>query len=159
MKRKSGRRSASAYRHDNYFGEHGTIDSTPEKRLSPVKHLNMDNRQVCTAGLTGVWAEENTRESIWAAVWRKETYATSGLRMKVRLFGGWEYDPAVLKQKDWVKIGYAKGVPMGGDLLAAKSKAPSFIVWAESDPTSANLDRIQIIKGWARNGQSFREDL
>src|SRR5512146_2624976 len=94
--------AASAYRQDNYFGEHGTMDDTREKRLSPVKHLNMDNRQVNPAGLTGVWAEENTRESIWAAIWRKETYATSGLRMKVRLFGGWEYDPGVLKYKDWV---------------------------------------------------------
>jgi len=147
--------AASAYRQDNYFGEHGTFDDTPEKRLSPVKHLNMDNRQVNPAGLTGVWAKENTRESIWAAIFRKETYATSGLRMKVRLFGGWEYDPEVLKQKDWVKTGYAKGAPMGSDLPAAKSKAPSFIVWAESDPTSANLDRVQIVKGWARNGQTF----
>lgn len=149
--------AASAYRQDNYFGEHGTMDDTPEKRLSPVKHLNMDNRQVSPAGLTGVWAEENTRESLWAAINRKETYATSGLRMKVRLFGGWDYDPDVLKQEDWVKTGYAKGVPMGGDLPAAKSKAPSFIVWAESDPTAANLDRIQIIKGWAKNGQSFEK--
>lgn len=149
--------AASAYRQDNYFGEHGTFDDTPEKRLSPVKHLNMDNRQVCPAGLTGVWAEENTRESIWAAVSRKETYATSGLRMKVRLFGGWEYDPAVLQQEDWVKTGYAKGVPMGGDLPAPNSKAPSFIVWAESDSTGPNLDRIQIIKGWAKNGQSFEK--
>jgi hypothetical protein len=149
--------AASAYRHDNYFGEHGTFDDTPEKRLSPVKHLNMDNRQVDPAGLTGVWAEENTRESIWAAVLRKETYATSGLRMKVRLFGGWEYDPKILKQKDWMKTGYAKGIPMGGDLPVAKSKAPSFIVWAERDPSSANLDRIQIIKGWAKNGQTFEK--
>ncbi len=150
--------AASAYRQDNYFGEHGTYDDTPEKRLSPVKHLNMDNRQVNPAGLTGVWAEENTRESIWAAIWRKETYATSGLRMKVRLFGGWEYDAQILTQKDWVKIGYAKGVPMGGDLPAAKSKAPSFIVWAERDSDNgANLDRIQIIKGWAKNGQTFEK--
>ncbi len=149
--------AASAYRHDNYFGEHGTFDDTPEKRLSTVKHLNMDNRQVNPAGLTGVWAEENTRESIWAATQRKETYATSGLRMKVRLFGGWEYDPKMLKQKDWVKTGYAKGVPMGSDLPVAKSKAPSFIVWAERDPSSANLDRIQIIKGWAKNGQTFEK--
>jgi hypothetical protein len=149
--------AASAYRHDNYFGEHGTFDDTPEKRLSPVKHLNMDNRQVNPAGLTGVWAEENTRESIWAAIWRKETYATSGMRMKVRLFGGWGFDKDALKKNDWVKTGYAKGVPMGGDLPAAKSKAPSFIVWAERDPSSANLDRIQIVKGWARNGQSFEK--
>lgn len=149
--------AASAYRQDNYFGEHGTMDASPEDRLSPVKHLNLDNRQVDPAGLTGVWAEENTRESLWSAINRKETYATSGLRMKVRLFGGWEYGPEILMQQDWVKTGYAKGVPMGGDLPAAKSKAPSFIVWAETDPTAANLDRIQIIKGWAKNGQSFEK--
>jgi hypothetical protein len=149
--------AASAYRHDDYFGEHGTFDDTPEKRLSPVRHLNMDNRQVNPAGLTGVWAEDNTREAIWAAIWRKETYATSGLHMKVRLFAGWEYDPAVLQQKDWVAAGYAKGVPMGGDLPEKKSQAPSFIVWAERDPSSANLDRIQIVKGWAKNGQSFEK--
>jgi hypothetical protein len=146
--------AASAYRQDNYFGEHGTFDDTPEKRLSPVKHLNMDNRQVNPAGLTGAWAEANTRESIWAAMQRKETYATSGLRMKVRLFGGWEYDPATPEAKDWVQTGYAKGVPMGGDLPEQKSKAPSFIVWAQKDPTGPNLDRIQIVKGWAKNGQS-----
>jgi Protein of unknown function (DUF3604) len=149
--------AASAYRQDNYFGEHGTLDDTVQKRLSPVKHLNMDNRQVCTAGLTGVWADQNTRESIWSAIQRKETYATSGLRMKVRMFGGWDYSPEILKQQDWVKVGYAKGVPMGGDLPPAASKAPSFIVWAKSDPTGPNLDRIQIVKGWAENGQSFEK--
>jgi Protein of unknown function (DUF3604) len=149
--------AVSAYRHDNYFGEHSLLDDTIAKRLSPVKLMGMDNRMVDPAGLTGVWAEENTRESLWSSINRKETYATSGLRMKVRLFGGWDFTPDVLKQKDWVKTGYAKGVPMGGDLPAAKSKAPTFIVWAESDPTAADLDRVQIIKGWAKNGQSFEK--
>jgi hypothetical protein len=109
------------------------------------------------AGLTGVWANENTRDAIWAAISRKETYATSGLRLKVRLFGGWGYDPKVLEQKDWVKAGYAQGVPMGGDLPEKTSKAPMFIVWAEKDPSGPNLDRIQIVKGWAKNGQSFEK--
>lgn len=149
--------AASAYRQDNYFGEHGTFDETPEKRLSPVKHLNMDNRMVNPAALTGIWAEENSRQSLWDALQRKETYATSGLRMKVRLFGGWEYDPALPNAKDWVKTAYAKGVPMGGDLPEKKSKAPTFVISAESDPTGPNLDRIQIIKGWAKNGQSFEK--
>jgi len=149
--------AASAYRQDDYFGEHGTFDDTAKKRLSPVKHLNMDNRQVCTAGLTGVWANENTRQSIWDAIQRKETYATSGLRMKVRFFGGWEYGPSVATATDWVQTGYASGVPMGGDLPEKKAKAPSFIVWAERDPTGPNLDRVQIVKGWAKNGQSFEK--
>jgi hypothetical protein len=149
--------AASAYRHDDYFGEHSTFDDTPQKRLSPVKHLNMDNRQVNPAGLAGVWAKENTRESLWDAIQRKETFATSGLRMKVRLFGGWEYNPATPNAKDWVKTAYANGVPMGGDLSEKTSKAPSFIVWAQKDPTGPNLDRIQIVKGWAKNGQSFEK--
>ena len=149
--------SLSSYRHDDYVGQHGLFDATAEQRLSPLKTLNMDNRQVNTASLTGVWAERNTREAIWAALRRKETYATSGMRMKVRLFGGWGFDKDVLKKKDWAKTGYAQGVPMGGDLPAARSKTPSFIVWAAKDPDGANLDRIQIIKGWAKHGQSFEK--
>ncbi len=149
--------AASAYRNDDYFGEHGTFDDTPEKRLSPVKHLNMDNRQVDTAGLTGIWALENTRESLWRAIQRKETFATSGLRMQVRFFGGWDYDSASAEAADWVDAGYAKGVPMGGDLPASGGDAPTFIAWAQKDPTGPNLDRVQIVKGWARNGQSFEK--
>jgi len=151
--------AASAYRQDDYFGEHGAIDDSVDKRLSSTKILNMDNREVCTAGLTGVWAEENTRQSIWDAIWRKETYATSGLRMKVRLFGGWAFDPAVFDQPDgqadWARVGYAQGVPMGSDLPAPSAQAPSFLLWAASDPTGPNLDRLQIVKGWAKDGQTF----
>jgi hypothetical protein len=88
---------------------------------------------------------------------RKETYSTSGVRIKVRLFGGWEFSPEMLKRKDWVKTGYAKGVSMGGDLPAAKAKAPSFVVWAMKDPDSGNLDRVQIVKGWAKHGQTFEK--
>lgn len=149
--------AASAYRQDNYFGEHGTFDCTPEKRLSPTRHLNMDNRMVCPAGLTGVWAEENTRDSLWKAVHRKETFATSGLRMKVRLFGGWEADAAKPGTDGWLKSAYARGVAMGGDLPAKAAKAPTFSFWASKDATGPNLDRIQIIKGWAKNGQSFEK--
>ena len=117
--------------------------------------LTMD--QLSTSGLGGVWAEENTREAIFAAMQRKETFGTSGVRIKVRFFGGWDFAPNVLQNKDWVKTGYANGVPMGGDLPAAKSKAPTFIVWAVKDPDDANLDRIQIVKGWTRNGQIFEK--
>ncbi|HUO63058.1 MAG TPA: DUF3604 domain-containing protein, partial [Terriglobales bacterium] len=80
-----------------------------------------------------------------------------GVRIKVRLFGGWEFGPDALKQKDWVKTAYAKGVSMGGELPVAKAKAPSFVVWAVKDPDSGNLDRIQIVKGWSKNGQSFEK--
>ncbi len=88
---------------------------------------------------------------------RKETYSTSGVRIPVRFFGGWDFGAGLLKQKDWVKTAYAKGVPMGADLPAPTAKAPSFAVWAMKDPDSANLDRIQIVKGWSKNGQSFEK--
>ena len=111
-------------------------------------------------GLTGVWAEENTRESLWDAMYRKETFGTSGVHIKVRFFGGWGYNKNVFDAKDWVHQPYANGVPMGADLPvmpAGKGTAPTFVVWAVKDPTSANLDRIQIIKGWTQNGQSFEK--
>src|SRR5262249_16924258 len=109
------------------------------------------------AGLTGVWAEENTRASLFDAMQRKETFATSGPHIRIRFFGGWEYGANDVKGPDWVKTGYAKGVPMGGDLPRGGRTPPTFIVWAVKDPTSGNLDRIQIVKGWAKNGQSFEK--
>jgi hypothetical protein len=116
-----------------------------------------DVRTEGTAGLTGVWAEENSRAAIFEAMQRKETFAVSGPHIKVRLFGGWEYTAEMLAAPDWVKTGYAKGVPMGGDLPLTKGKAPTFIVWAVKDPTSGNLDRVQIVKGWTKSGQSFEK--
>jgi hypothetical protein len=116
-----------------------------------------DARTEGTSGLTGAWAEENTRASIFEALQRKETFAVTGPHIKVRFFGGWEYAAAMLGDGDWVKTGYAKGVPMGGDLPPAKAKAPTFMVWAVKDPTSGNLDRIQIVKGWTKSGQSFEK--
>ena len=146
------------YRQDNMFGGHSFTDGTPEVRMSGNLVANFfDSRTESTAGLTGVWAEENTRASLFEAMQRKETFAVSGPHIKVRLFGGWEYAAADLSGTDWVKTGYAKGVPMGGDLPPAKGKAPTFIVWAVKDPTSGNLDRIQIVKGWSKSGQSFEK--
>ena len=149
--------TASAYSQSNYFGDHAMIDPTPEIRLSGKVVSGMTIIQTGTSGLGGVWAEENTRASIFDAMKRKETFGTSGVRIRVRLFGGWEYSPDVLNSKDWVKTGYAKGVPMGGDLPARKGNAPTFIVWAVKDPKDGNLDRIQIIKGWSKSGQSFEK--
>jgi len=162
------------YRQDNYFGTLGGADGSIERRMSGVLVGGMDVRTVSTAGLTGVWAEENTRESIFNGMQRKETFAVSGPHIKVRFFGGWNYtDTATLEQKrefwkfvpdwlkdrEWVKAAYAQGVPMGGDLKPrpAGDKAPSFVVWAVKDPTSGNLDRIQIVKGWTKSGQSFEK--
>jgi hypothetical protein len=150
--------TAVPYRQDNFFGGHSFTDGTVEARMSGTLVGGMfDARTEGTAGLTGVWAEENTRASLFEGMKRKETFAVSGPHIKVRLFGGWEYTPEMLAGKDWVKTGYAKGVPMGGDLPPAKGKAPTFMVWAVKDPTSGNLDRIQIVKGWSKSGQSFEK--
>ena len=101
-----------------------------------------------TAGLAGVWAEENTREAIYNAFRRKETFATTGPRIRVRLFAGFDFDAGMLTDKDMVAIAYASGVPMGGDLLARDGATPKFLVWVMRDPQSAALQRVQIIKGW-----------
>lgn len=103
--------------------------------------------------LTGVWAESNTREAIFAALRRKETYATSGSHLKLRFFGGWNFSPALQKSPGWVHAAYSEGVPMGGDLPAATAKAPSFVVEAVKDPRRGNLDRVQIIKLWQEDGK------
>jgi len=105
-------------------------------------------REFSSAGLAGVWAEENTREAIFDAMQRKETFGTSGPMIRVRLFGGWDFTEADLKGPGFVKAGYARGVPMGGDLKAGAGKAPTFMVTAIKDPKSGNLDRVQIVKGW-----------
>jgi hypothetical protein len=149
--------TGSPYRQDNFYGGHAQEDAPIETRMSGHNFAGIDVRLLNPGGLTGVWAEENTRASIWDAMYRKETFGVSGPHIKVRLFGGWDYTPEMVNQKDWVKVGYEKGVPMGADLPPMKSKAPTFMVWAVKDPTSGNLDRIQIIKGWTKNGQSFEK--
>jgi hypothetical protein len=149
--------TATSYSQSNYFGDHAMIDPTPEARLSGKVVAGMTVIETGTSGLGGVWAEENTRASIFDAMKRKETFGTSGVRIRVRLFGGWDYPNDVLEKKDWVKIGYAQGVPMGGDLPAKKATAPTFIVWAVKDPMDGNLDRIQIVKGWSKSGQTFEK--
>jgi hypothetical protein len=110
-----------------------------------------------SAGLTGAWAEQNNRASIFAAFRRKETFATSGTRIRVRFFGGWNYGPGLTNGRDWVANAYAQGVPMGADLPArGAKKAPQFAVWAVKDPNGANLDRLQIIKLWT-DGDGYKE--
>ncbi len=109
------------------------------------------------SGLTGVWAEENTREAIYRAFRRKETFATSGPRIKVRLFGGFGFTPELLDQADAVTRAYADGVSMGSELLAAGDRAPTFIAWATRDPASAPLQRLQIVKGWTVDGEHHEQ--
>ena len=111
--------------------------------------LSIMVKDLGASGLAAVWARENTRESIWDAMSRKEVYATTGTRLKVRVFGGWDFNPNEVHRPDFAKQGYARGVPMGGDLTDGPTgKAPSFMIRALRDADGANLDRVQVIKGW-----------
>ena len=158
----TGHNTGSPYRQDNFFGLHADADGSVDRRFAGVLiGGTMDVRLENPGGLTGVWAEENTRASLWDAMYRKETFGVSGPHIKVRFFGGWGFNKDIVNAGDWVKQSYAGGVPMGADLApmpsGGKGTAPTFVVWAVKDPTSANLDRIQIIKGWTQNGQSFEK--
>jgi len=139
---------------DNFFGKVTPGEPSPHRLTATfldVKDTGVKimDWEVCSAGYAAVWAEENTRASIWDAMQRKETYATTGSRLVVRFFGGWEFEEADAESRLPAHTGYTKGVPMGGDLQAAPDgKAPSFLVAAMKDPLGANLDRIQVIKGW-----------
>jgi hypothetical protein len=116
----------------------------PQGREFAIYH-----KAISASGLAAVWSRENTRESLWDSMNRKEVYATTGTRMKVRVFAGWDFQQADLNRADFARYGYDNGVPMGGDLVSAKrGKAPRFLIQALRDPDWANLDRIQIIKGW-----------
>jgi len=130
----------------------GMEDTAPGVR--PTGQRENDPLQFASATITGVWAEENTRNSIYAALKRKETFATSGTRLRLRMFGGWNFQPGLIKAPDWVAKAYAGGVPMGSDLPAPRgaSGPPDFVVQAMKDPDGANLDRIQIIKIWLDHG-------
>jgi len=147
----------------NYTGKFG-IESNPKHRLNgfpgqPAGQIQQI-REFSSGGLAGVWAQENTRESIYDAMTRKETFGTSGTHIKVRFFGGWDFSAADVGGREFVQAGYARGVPMGGDLpAAAQGKAPSFMVWAIKDPLSGNLDRIQIVKGWVDAGGAEHEKI
>ena len=118
------------------------------------------NWEAGAAGYAAVWAEENTRESIFAAMRRKEVYASTGPRMTVRFFGGWEYSSDDVYRPDFVRIGYSGGVPMGGDLSAAPAgSAPRFMIAALKDPDGATLDRVQVIKGWQDASGELHEEI
>ena len=108
--------TGTPYRQNNFFGGHGQEDGTVQTRMSGHNFAGIDVRLLNPAGLTGVWAEENTRAAIWDAMYRKETFGVSGPHIKVRFFGGWDFGKGLLNGKDWVKRSYAGGVPMGGDL-------------------------------------------
>jgi hypothetical protein len=144
--------AAATNEEDNYSGKFG-FENNPKHRLLGIEGQpeaqKQQVREFSSGGLAGVWAEENTRESIYAAMTRRETFGTTGPLIKIRMFGGWDFSTADSNSADFAKRGYARGVPMGGNLSGAKQgAAPTFIVWASKDPKSGNLDRAQIVKGW-----------
>ncbi|MBL7472713.1 DUF3604 domain-containing protein [Robertkochia sediminum] len=144
--------SLVAVEEDNFFGKAANAEPSTERMKHPFAKSELgvyEGYELVASGFAAVWATENTREALWDAMARKETYATTGPRIMVRFFGGWDYTDQDLKSRAPAFRGYEKGVPMGGDLRAAEgNKAPSFMVYALKDPLGANLDRIQIIKGW-----------
>jgi len=153
---------------DNFLGKYAVASPNPnnkerwKKVWPPVEGTvaKMSGWESQSAGYAAVWATENTREAIWDAMMRKEVYATTGTRMTVRLFGGFEYSEDDALRHDMAAIGYDKGVPMGGDLVSApRGKAPGFLVSALRDPDGANLDRIQIIKGWIDSNGEVHEKI
>ena len=131
---------------DNFWGK---LSSTVPSATRMLGSGAITNWEAGAAGYAAVWAEENTRESIFAAMRRKEVYASTGPRITVRFFGGWDFSSGDVQRPDFVRIGYRDGVPMGGDLSAAPAGgAPRFMIAALRDPDGANLDRVQVIKGW-----------
>jgi len=146
---------------DNFFGKHSGYEPSPERMSHPFMKTDagvLHSWQQSASGLAAVWAIENTRESIYDAMERKEVYATTGSRMGVRFFGGWDFTEDDLNSRQPAFRGYEKGVPMGGDLRPNKGAgAPTFMVYALRDPIGANLDRIQIVKGWLDAGGTTHE--
>jgi len=139
---------------DNFFGKMTPGEPVPgrgEQDYFPVRgQQTIELKQWASAasGYAAVWARENTREALFDAIRRKETYATTGPRMEVRFFGGWGFEPGDVQRPDYAYHGYRHGVPMGGELAAGDGGAPTFMVTALKDPQGANLDRVQIVKGW-----------
>ncbi len=140
---------------DNFFGKFPLYEPNPGRALHEAKGneelgLGYKGWRYSSSGMTAVWATANTRGALFDAMQRREAYATTGPRMRVRFFGGWDYEQDDLSQRDLARVGYGKGVPMGADLKAAAAgaQAPRFLVYAQRDPMGANLDRVQVIKGW-----------
>jgi hypothetical protein len=156
--------SLATAQEDNFFGKHSGAEPNDPERMN---HLFMETDagkiygwQMVSSGLAAVWAKENTREAIFDAFERKEVYGTTGSRMMVRFFGGWDFSSQDINNRQPAFAGYSKGVPMGGELPVKPedAKAPVFMVYALRDPVGANLDRIQIVKGWMdKNGKLYEK--
>jgi len=145
--------SLSTAEEDNFFGKSPSVEPSKDRVSHPFiksKLGEISGDMLTASGYQGIWAKENTRAALWDAMARKETYGTTGPRIMVRFFGGWDYNKDDLRSRQPAFRGYEKGVPMGGDLKKAPKgkKAPTFMLYALRDPVGANLDRLQIVKGW-----------
>jgi hypothetical protein len=151
--------SLSTTDEDNYFGKHSGVEPSAKRATAgfvPGVPSGRMNWQTLASGYAAVWATSNSRGAIFDAMMRREVYATTGTRMTVRVFGGWDFKADDLKG-DWVKAGYSRGVPMGGELKAGKG-TPSFMISVLKDPIGANLDRVQVVKGWVdKAGKSHEQ--
>ncbi len=154
----------AAVEEDNFFGKHSGVEPEPGRweheviRSSLDPNLTVLGWQQASSGYAAVWATENTRDAIFDAMKRKEVYATTGSRMSVRFFGGWDFVSEDADNRQPASVGYEKGVPMGGDLTKAPAgKGPTFLVGALKDPYGGNLDRVQIVKGWLNADGSTAE--
>ncbi|MCR9196631.1 MAG: DUF3604 domain-containing protein, partial [Hyphomonas sp.] len=157
--------AAGTFDEETHWGKFPTDGTSPQMRSSVPPEGYTDwtdvpdatNRRVLTgakfsaSGLVGVWAEANTRDDLFNGMRNRETFGTTGPRMKVRLFAG-DYEPSILNATDLLDQAYASGVPMGGNLARNETEAPSLLAWAIQDPLSAPLQRLQIVKVWAENG-------
>ncbi len=153
---------------NNFMGKHASSEPDAERWKTPFREADIGTQEgwsEVASGLTGIWATENTRAALWDAMKRREVYATTGTRITVRVFGGWDFKPGDDQRSDYVALGYDKGVPMGGELHrdpavagqtyrgiafadAEQAKSPTFLVVALKDPIAGNLDRVQMVKGW-----------
>jgi len=153
--------SLPAVEENNFFGKHSGVEPSPERASHVViggENGKIMGHQMASSGYAAVWAKENTRQAIFDAMTRKETYATTGSRMAVRFFGGWDFTEADANSRQPAEAGYSRGVPMGGNLSQVPDgKSPTFLVAAMKDAMSGNLDRIQIIKGWVSKDGKAQE--